>query len=165
MSDNNSTGKKPSIGYKGIVTVTIKQGKRIVSKKVLHNEGAELLFMSLCRCLISDNDGLSYMPNFLNAGYDNNGSFASVMVSPSFINSKAISSSGGVWAAVFNANITYSQLNSTHSIEVLQLCATGDGSNVLATLTLDESEYITIQDSSYTALVEWKMSFQNVAEG
>ena len=166
QTETKATSKQ-GIGYSGVVTVTIKKGNRVISKKTTHNNSTPLLFRALCMCLVGDNVGLTFMPRYLDA-LDNNGT--SVLGALSYLttryvysSSSADSSSSVTYSARFITTINFAQLSSDITITQLALCVDALGASQLATITLATDSQIQLEDSNYTALIEWDMQFQDVA--
>lgn len=51
MSNKKLKNKTQSIGYEGKVTIQLRKGKKIIGKKILHNEGNLPLFQFLASCV------------------------------------------------------------------------------------------------------------------
>lgn len=159
----NAEGTAP-ITYRGVVTITMKKNGRVISTKTTHNAGTDLLFMSLCYCMVRRDEGLNFMPQFVDAGrYAGNGEFQSSLVSKSFITTSYAYNDSG-WKSRFNAVITFSQLGDSNPIRALRLCSDPLGENVLAEIDLGEDNEITLPSSAYVSAVDWIVSFGNVTE-
>ena len=152
------------ITYRGVVTITMKKNGKVISTKTTHNDGSELLFMALCYCMVKRDEGLNFMPQFVDAGrYVADGTFASSLVSKSFITTSYAYNDNG-WKSRFNTIITYSQLGDSNPISVLRLCSDPVGEDVLAEIDLGEGNEITLPSSAYVSAVDWIVSFGNITE-
>ena len=151
------------ITYRGVVTITTKKNGKVISTKTTHNDGSDLLFMALCYCMVRRDEGLNFMPQFVDAGRRVDNSFASSLVSKSFITTSYAYNDAG-WKSRFNTVITFSQLGDSTPIRVLRLCSDSAGENVLAEMDLGEDNEITLPSSAYVSAVDWIVSFGNVTE-
>ena len=151
------------ITYRGVVTITMKKDGKVISTKTTHNEGSDLLFMALCYCIVRRDEGLNFMPQFVDAGRYVDGTFESSLVSKSFISTSYAYNDSG-WKSRFNTVITYSQLGDRSPISVLRLCSDSVGENVLAEIDLGEDNEITLPSSAFVSAVDWIVSFGNVTE-
>lgn len=151
------------ITYRGVVTITMKKDGKVISTKTTHNEGSDLLFMALCYCIVRRDEGLNFMPQFVDAGRYVGGTFESSLVSKSFITTSYAYNDSG-WKSRFNTVITYAQLGDSEPISTLRLCSDSVGENVLAEIDLGEGNEITLPSSAYVSAVDWIVSFGNVTE-
>lgn len=152
--------KKPSssITYRGNVKITVKKNNKVVSKKVIHNEGTQQLFRALCMALCGDTNALTYMPRYLNAYSD--GTVA--LRTPSPLTRRAVEFYDNAYIARFMTTITYGQLvNVDNKINQIALTYDSIGNNQLATLTLPQGEEIEVSSIAYTIIIEWSMLFQD----
>ena len=153
---NNDVLIDNGLKYSGIVTVTVKQGQKIIKTNVIKNAGTELLFKTLCRCLCGDTDAVKTMPFYIDAGVIECEKFVSKVVYMSPISQRVPNYTSDKWSAVFTATFVYSQMLS-NSITSLAL-KTLDG-EILATVTGNSGDFA-LTDTA-TLLVKWDMSFNN----
>ena len=151
------------ITYRGVVTVTMKKNGKVISTKTTHNDGSELLFMALCYCMVRRDEGLNFMPQFVDAGRYVGTTFESSLVSKSFITTSYAYNDSG-WKARFNTIVTYSQLRNSNPIRILRLCSDPVGDDVLAEIDLGEGNEIKLLSSAYVSAVDWIVSFGNITE-
>ena len=151
------------ITYRGVVTITMKKDGKVISTKTTHNEGSDLLFMALCYCIVRRDEGLNFMPQFVDAGRYVDGTFKSSLVSKSFITTSYAYNDSG-WKSRFNTVITFSQLGDSNPISTLRLCSDPVGEDVLAEIDLEEGNEIKLESSAYVSAVDWIVSFGNVTE-
>ena len=148
--------------YNGNVTVTLKKGSTVISRKTTHNAGTELLFRALCMCLCRDSAGLSSMPYFIDAGTISDGTYVTLLNSPSVITRRTtIYDTNGdpkTWKAQFVTTIVYSQLTSA-ATPINSLVLQDTENQVLARVDLSQEDQIIIESNSYNAMIEWEMSF------
>lgn len=148
--------------YNGNVTVTLKKGSTVISRKTTHNAGTELLFRALCMCLCRDSTGLSNMPYFIDAGTISNGSYVTLLNSPSVItrHTTVYDANGdpSIWKAQFVTIIVYSQLTSV-ATPISSLVLQDAENQILARVDLSTEDQIIIESNSYNAVIEWEMSF------
>lgn len=156
------TEQKNPIVYSGNVTVTMKKKNTIISRRTTHNNGTNNLFRALCMCLCGDEDGISLMPYFIDAGRMNGDVFDSYLTSPTIISrhTTIYDSTSSIWKAQFVSTILYSQMESA-SVQITALALLNSSQETLAIISLSEDEAITIESNAYTAMIEWDMSFSN----
>lgn len=154
------TVSSSSIQYTGKVTVTVKKSQQIISSSTVCNAGTNILFNALCVCLCGDRSGLSTMPYFIDAGTGSASTYYSLLQVPSLITRKfpVYDSSQNMYVAQFVCTISYSQL-SKQGEPITELRLLSSSKDVLASVTF--SEGINIENSSFTAVVQWEMSFSN----
>lgn len=163
IKKENNTRKSSPIEYSGKVTVTIKRGNKIISRKTSSNNGTPLLFKTLCRCLCKDSDALNIMPFYIDAGNTESGTFKSGLVTPCVITKRVpLESTDGKFVAQFIATLLYSQLKDTNN-ELKTIALKNIDGDILATMT-DDNTSILLTSSKYTALLQWEMSFDNSTE-
>ena len=154
------TERKDSVVYNGNVTITLKKGNTVISRKKTHNNGTSILFRALCMLLCGDEQGLSNVPYFIDAGIMQGGSFVSLLTSPTVITRRTPIFDGSTWKAQFISTIVYSQIrNPDTPIQILSL--ENSQGETLARITLDAEDYIQIESSIYTAMIEWEVYFNN----
>lgn len=144
-----------SIAYRGVVNVTVKKGKKIVSKQTCHNSSTNLLFRTLCYTL-TGSELYKDIPEYIDAGTRSEGTFSSQISPRCKITSRTVEVNSGAYSAVFTATLTYNQAPNK-SISSLQLCTDSSGVNVIAKLDLDNE--IKLDSSAYSAVLTWKMTF------
>ena len=148
--------------YNGNVTVTLKKGSTVISRKTTHNAGTELLFRALCMCLCRDSAGLLNMPYFIDAGTISDGRYITLLNSPSVItrHTTVYDANGDprTWKAQFVTTIVYSQLTSA-ATPISSLGSHDTENQVLGRVDLSQEDQITIKRNSYNAMIEWEMSF------
>lgn len=151
-----------SLSYRGTVSVKLKQNGKIILNKNAKNTGTSFLLRALTYCLCGD-DVSNEMPKYLDAGVMSNGQFISSLSSRSTLTQALPSKDGEAWKATFQAMILYSQIKEgsrSTEITALRLCSNQSGEDgELAVMEI--STPITIQDSSYVAMVEWNMYIEN----
>lgn len=152
--------KASSIQYSGKVTITVKRGNKIISRKTSSNNGTSLLFKTLCRCLCKDEDAINLMPFYIDVGEQTPEGFQTGLVTPCVITKRVTQNIAGTdtFVAQFVATLLYSQL--LDSSKPLKTTALKNiDRDILATMTMENG--ISIENSKYTVLLEWEMSFSN----
>lgn len=151
---------KDGIGYRGIVTLKLKKGKKKPYKTmVVHNSGTPELFRLLCNAVMGNNMA-SYMPQYLGV-YDTNGDALS-SIRPHW-ETVSVQQELGKYYTKFDFIIPGSYITSNNSIGELRLynSTIADVDSFLASLKI--SENITVSPDS-NLYISWNMYFDNQAE-
>ena len=169
--------------YKGIVSVSLKKGDKVINKHTQFNSGTERLFRSLlsylCGFQNSQDSFRQFIPKYLDAGYTRTKLDFTSQVSPlSPLTGKLVDEVSVKvgqksytlnYAAVFTAIIPFSSIG-TNSINRLKLVDTyyyldkENPKSIQELAVLDLTQDIALPDSSYSFVVEWVMSINDFAE-
>ena len=161
----------------GNVNIFIKSGKRIITRKTVHNAGTLNLFYGSLLAL-SGTLNNNYLPNYLSVGFDrlppekNPASLDGLVNEPSITRNLLTKNVGGITktadaindiykvSAIYQGVIPYSDVLITPIVE-LGIFGTVSGSTLLARIELKEGEEIILRPGQ-SIVVQWEFSLQNL---
>lgn len=167
MSETTNVNTKDSIAYSGTVKVTIVKNNKPIKKTTKKNAGTYALFKTLTLCLLGD-DVSTRIPQFIGAWQGVVPTRTRAKIGTKYITDNTESTSGTATSSIkFVANIPYSYLtldgasNPITALGLYNSLTADDSTSLLAKVDLGQDEQITLDNSGYSALIEWTLTITN----
>lgn len=158
-----STNVSQPIGYTGDIQIYTKCQNCIINKVSLHNSGTSQLFNLLANCLAGNFVSIQHLtPSRINLFNQNDALIIQTeQTTTPTITLDTVNITG---ATTFHFKIPYASISQHTAIKKLELVSK-DGLNILATLTLDQSDYIQLtditDDLNTVLLINWSLNIAN----